>query len=85
MILGQNHHERILKAHLEALGTKVEFGSELRSFTESADSVSVEIVRHVDGKEVVERSEGAGRLRLGAQRGAQDPGLEFPGRDEGRP
>ena len=55
-MLGQNHHERILKEHLEALGTQVEFGSELRSFTQSADSVSAEIVRHVDGKEVVERS-----------------------------
>jgi len=57
VILGQNHHERILKVHLEALGTQVEFESELRSFTHSADSVSVEIVRHIDGKEVVERSE----------------------------
>jgi 2-polyprenyl-6-methoxyphenol hydroxylase-like FAD-dependent oxidoreductase len=56
-MLGQNHHERILRAHLEVLGTQVEFGSELRSFTQSANSVSVEIVRHVDGKEVVEKSE----------------------------
>jgi 2-polyprenyl-6-methoxyphenol hydroxylase-like FAD-dependent oxidoreductase len=56
-MLGQNHHERILMVHLEALGTQVEFGSDLRSFTQSADSISVEIVRHVDGKEVVERSE----------------------------
>jgi 2-polyprenyl-6-methoxyphenol hydroxylase-like FAD-dependent oxidoreductase len=54
-MLGQNHHERILKVHLEALGTQVEFGFELRSFTQSADSVSVKIACHIDGKEVVER------------------------------
>ena len=39
---------------------QVEFGSELRSFTWSADNVSVEIVRHVDGKEVVVGSWGRG-------------------------
>jgi len=72
-MLGQNHHERILRVHLEALGTQVGFGSELRSFTQSADSVSVEIVRHVDGKEIVERSEVAWLV-----------GCD-PGRDEGRP
>ena len=41
----------------QASGTQVEFGSELRSFTQSADSVSAEIVRRIDGKEVVERPE----------------------------
>jgi 2-polyprenyl-6-methoxyphenol hydroxylase-like FAD-dependent oxidoreductase len=56
-MLGQNHHERILRVHLEALGTQVEFGSELRSFTQSVDSVSVKIVRRIDGKEVIEGSE----------------------------
>ena len=56
-MLGQNHHERILKEHLEASATQVEFGSELGSFMQSVDSVSAEIVRHVDGKEVVERPE----------------------------
>ena len=40
VMLGQNHHERILKEHLEASATQVEFGSELRSFTQSVDSVS---------------------------------------------
>jgi 2-polyprenyl-6-methoxyphenol hydroxylase-like FAD-dependent oxidoreductase len=41
---------------LEALGTQVEFGSELRSFTQSVDSVSIKIVHHVDGREGVKRS-----------------------------
>ena len=35
----------------------VEWGSELRSFEQSADGVRVDIVRKVDDKEVVERSE----------------------------
>jgi 2-polyprenyl-6-methoxyphenol hydroxylase-like FAD-dependent oxidoreductase len=43
--------------HLEALGTKVEFGTELRAFTQSKDSVDVELVRCInDGQEVVEHA-----------------------------
>ena len=33
VMLEQNRHKRILKVHLEALGTQVVFGSELRRFT----------------------------------------------------
>lgn len=43
--------------HLEALGTKVEFGTELRAFTQSKDSVNVELVHCTnDGQEVVEHA-----------------------------
>ncbi|KAF8202413.1 hypothetical protein BJ912DRAFT_944749 [Pholiota molesta] len=48
ILLGQNHHERILRLHLEALGTKVEFGTELRAFTQSKDSVDVELFVHAN-------------------------------------
>ncbi|KAF9479547.1 monooxygenase [Pholiota conissans] len=55
LLLGQNHHEQILRSHLEALGTHVEFGTELRSFTQSNGSVDVELIHHgSDGKEEVE-------------------------------
>ncbi|KIM74259.1 hypothetical protein PILCRDRAFT_828424 [Piloderma croceum F 1598] len=82
VMLGQNYHERILRVHLEALGTQVEFGSELRSFTQSADSVSVEIVHHIDGKEVVERSEVAWLVGCDGARSVvrKTPGLSFLGK-----
>ncbi|CAA7265200.1 unnamed protein product [Cyclocybe aegerita] len=55
IMLGQNHHERILREHLEKFGTKVEYGSELRSFKQFDDHVLAEIVRQQDGKEIVEQ------------------------------
>ncbi|KAF9550614.1 hypothetical protein CPC08DRAFT_674788 [Agrocybe pediades] len=57
LALGQHLHEAVLKAHLEAVGVTVEGGSELRSFKEVGDHVEAEIVRHVDGKEVIEHIE----------------------------
>lgn len=55
-MLGQHYQEGILRAHLEKLGVTVEFGSELRSFTQSNVHVIAQIVRHVDGKEVIEEA-----------------------------
>lgn len=46
-----------MREHLEQMGTKVEFGSDLRSFEQSNDGVRVEIVRRGEGEEVVENSE----------------------------
>ncbi|KJA28211.1 hypothetical protein HYPSUDRAFT_34602 [Hypholoma sublateritium FD-334 SS-4] len=57
VLLGQNHHERILRSHLKELGTTVEFGAELRNFTQSSGKVHVEIVHHIaDGKEEIEQT-----------------------------
>ncbi|KAJ3515231.1 hypothetical protein NLJ89_g1895 [Agrocybe chaxingu] len=55
IMLGQNHHERILREHLEKLGTKVEYGSELRSFKQFEDHVLADIVRQQDGTEIIEQ------------------------------
>lgn len=46
-----------MREHLEQMGTKVEFSSELQSFQQSDDGVCVEIVRRANGEEVVEKSE----------------------------
>ncbi|PPQ75110.1 hypothetical protein CVT24_010065 [Panaeolus cyanescens] len=57
LMLGQHHHEAILRAHLEKMGTKVEFGAELTGFSQSEGAVTVEIThRDVNGagKDVVE-------------------------------
>ncbi|KAF4620929.1 hypothetical protein D9613_000933 [Agrocybe pediades] len=51
--LAQHLHEAILKEHLAALGVTVEGGTELRSFKDVGDHVDAEVVRHVDGKEVI--------------------------------
>ena len=47
------YHEAILRKHLERMGTKVEFGSELRTFTQSEDSVFTEIIKHSEGSDAV--------------------------------
>lgn len=59
MVLGQNYHEAIIRSHLEKLGVHVEFGHELRTFTQSEDSVTAEIVKHEEGADVptVEKAE----------------------------
>ena len=41
--MGQDRFEALLSRHLEALGCKVERGTELRSFTQDADLVHVEL------------------------------------------
>jgi len=58
-MLGQNYHEAILRKHLERMGTTVEFGSELRTFTQSENSVVAEIVKRSEGSDavVVEKTE----------------------------
>lgn len=56
--IGQNHQEHILREHLKRAGTAVEFGSELRTFMQSENSVSVEIVkRDATGRETAEKAE----------------------------
>ena len=57
VMLGQNYHEKILRSHLEKMGTVVEFGSELRGFEQFEDHVTVRIVRHSDGEESVEETQ----------------------------
>ena len=57
MILGQNYHEKILRSHLEKMGTVVEFGSELTGFEQSEDHVTVKIVHRLHGEESVEESQ----------------------------
>lgn len=56
-MLGQNHHEAILRAHLEELGTKVEFGSELTKFSQTSEGVKAEITHHQDGNTTTENIE----------------------------
>ena len=53
-MLGQNHHEKILRSHLEKMGTVVEFGSELKGFEQFEDHVVVQIVRRSHGEESLE-------------------------------
>jgi FAD binding domain len=57
ILLGQNHHERILRSHLEKMGTVVEFGSELTEFEQSEDHVTVKIVHHLHGEESMEETQ----------------------------
>ena len=56
-MLGQNHHEKILRSHLEKMGTVVEFGSELRGFEQFEDHVTVQIVRRFGGEESMEETQ----------------------------
>ncbi|PPQ68063.1 hypothetical protein CVT26_007347 [Gymnopilus dilepis] len=55
IILGQPYQERIFVSHLEKLGVPVEFNTELKSFEQSDDAVTGEIVHRQDGQEVVEK------------------------------
>ena len=56
-MLGQHHHEKILRSHLEKLGTVVEFGSELKGFEQFEDHVTVQIVRRSHGEESLEETQ----------------------------
>jgi flavin-dependent dehydrogenase len=49
--LGQEGHERILRAHLEKYGVKVELGTELVSFTQDNDKVDVVLKKVENGGE----------------------------------
>ena len=57
ILLGQQHHEKILRSHLEKLGTVVEFGSELKGFKQFEDHVTVQIVRRSHGEESLEETQ----------------------------
>ncbi|KZT07592.1 monooxygenase [Laetiporus sulphureus 93-53] len=52
--LGQARAEAILREHLEKLGNRVELGTELRSFEQSADRVTAQIVKKNEDLEVFE-------------------------------
>ena len=56
-MLGQQYHEKILRSHLEEMGTVVEFGSELKGFEQFEDHVTVQIVRRSHGEESLEEIE----------------------------
>ena len=56
-MVGQQYHEKILRSHLEKLGTVVEFGSELRGFEQFEDHVTVQIVRRSHGEESLEETQ----------------------------
>ena len=55
-MLGQHYHEKILRSHLEKLGTVVEFGSELKGFEQFEDHVTVQIVHRSNGEELLEET-----------------------------
>ena len=56
-MLGQHYHEKILRSHLEKMGTLVEFGSELKGFQQFEDHVTVQIVRRSQGEETLEETQ----------------------------
>ena len=56
-MLGQNHQEKILRSHLEKMGTMVEYGSELKGFEQFEDHVAVQIVHRSNGEESVEETQ----------------------------
>ena len=56
-MLGQQYHEKILRSHLEKMGTVVEFGSELKGFEQCEDHVTVRIVHRSHGEESLEETQ----------------------------
>ena len=56
-MLGQQYQEKILRSHLERMGTVVEFGSELKGFEQFEDHVTVQIVRRSNGEESLEEAQ----------------------------
>ena len=56
-MLGQHYHEKILRSHLEEMGTVVEIGSELKGFEQFEDHVTVQIVRRSNGEESLEKTQ----------------------------
>lgn len=53
-LLGQGFTQKILREHLEKLGTTVEAETELREFKEDAEGVTAILVKHQDGGETTE-------------------------------
>lgn len=54
MLLGQYNSEGILRKHIERYGGTIEFGTELRSFTQHADSVEAVLAKKVGDAEKLE-------------------------------
>ena len=53
VMLGQSLHQEILRKHLHAAGTDVEFNTSLISLEQDADGVKVEISKTEDGRETI--------------------------------
>lgn len=45
-LIGQSHHESILREHLAKYGTQIELGVELVGFTQDQDGVIAELLHH---------------------------------------
>ncbi|CCM05219.1 uncharacterized protein FIBRA_07429 [Fibroporia radiculosa] len=54
LLLGQEHTEAILRAHLQKYGCHVELGTELRSFEQKPDHVTAHIVKRDGDQETTE-------------------------------
>ncbi|KZT72265.1 FAD/NAD(P)-binding domain-containing protein [Daedalea quercina L-15889] len=54
ILLGQGYTQQILRAHLEKLGGAIETETELRHFGQTADGVTVTLVKQRNGEEVIE-------------------------------
>ncbi|KAF9038153.1 FAD binding domain-containing protein [Panaeolus papilionaceus] len=57
VMLGQNHHERILRDTLEELGTIVEHGTELQTFSQTESGVQATLTHHSHDKTSLETIE----------------------------
>ena len=53
VMLGQSLHQAILRKHLHAAGTDVEFDTSLISLEQDADGVKAEIPKTEEGKETI--------------------------------
>ena len=54
VILGQGFTQRILREHLEKLGTTVETETELREFKQDAEGITATLVKHKGSEETAE-------------------------------
>ncbi|EJC99075.1 uncharacterized protein FOMMEDRAFT_23412 [Fomitiporia mediterranea MF3/22] len=54
VLLGQSHHQAILRKHIEGLGGKVELGSTFIGCTQDENGVTAEILKTIDGDEQTE-------------------------------
>ena len=50
LIVEQYLHEGVLRKHVEALGGKVELGTELSALEQDENAVKVELSKYADGK-----------------------------------
>ena len=70
----------ILRARLQSLGGRVEFGTRLAGFTQDADGVTATL-QHADGRDETVRAALSRRLRRRARRGAREPRRRVRQRD----